>query len=115
MKSLIFVYNANSGFINLSLDIAHKIISPKTYQCNLCTLTHDTFKQKSLWKQFMANTNLHITFYHKDEFKKNYPTASFKLPCVIENDNLILKEVIDSKTINNFSNLKQFINALNQL
>ncbi len=115
MKSLIFVYNANSGFINLSLDIAHKIISPKTYQCNLCTLTHDTFKQKSLWKQFSANTNLHITFYHKDEFKKNYPTASFKLPCVIENNNLILKEVIDSKTINNYSNLKQFIDALNQL
>ena len=32
---LIFVYNANSGKLSAALDIAHKIISPSTYQCRL--------------------------------------------------------------------------------
>ncbi|NJM95354.1 MAG: GTPase, partial [Acaryochloridaceae cyanobacterium CSU_5_19] len=43
MDRLIFVYNANSGGINTALDIAHKLLSPSTYRCNLCRLTHDTF------------------------------------------------------------------------
>ena len=33
----------------------------------------------------------------------------------VKNEEATLKEVIDSKTINNYSNLKQFIDALNQL
>ena len=39
-KELIFIYNAKSGFINELVDIPHKIISPETYDCNLCAITY---------------------------------------------------------------------------
>ncbi len=29
-----FIYNAKNGLANSIIDLAHKIISPDTYQCN---------------------------------------------------------------------------------
>ncbi len=40
MNSLLFVYNADSGLVAGLFDSAHKLLSPSTYQCQLCTLTH---------------------------------------------------------------------------
>ncbi len=72
---LLFVYNANSGKINSALDIAHKLISPKTYQCNLCTLTHGTFKERDEWASFKQSNLAEMRFLHKDEFEKDFPQA----------------------------------------
>lgn len=70
--NLIFIYNANSGTLNGYLDIAHKIISPSTYQCSLCNLTHGTFKERSSWKTFRENAKYKMKFLHIDEFKSQY-------------------------------------------
>ena len=43
---LIFVYNAKSGTLNAAIDYFHKIVSPETYDCNLCILTYDNFGKK---------------------------------------------------------------------
>lgn len=73
---VIFVYNANSGAINAALDSAHKILSPKTYNCALCNLTHGIFNEKEEWLRFRESvdklSNLSFEFLHKDEFEKNY-------------------------------------------
>ena len=37
--SLLFVYNADSGFFNTLADIGHKLFSPATYPCQLCAIT----------------------------------------------------------------------------
>jgi hypothetical protein len=37
---LLFVYNADSGLAAALFDSAHKLLSPQTYACNLCALTH---------------------------------------------------------------------------
>ena len=37
-KEYLFVYNAKSDKLHKYLDFAHKIISPKTYACDLCSL-----------------------------------------------------------------------------
>ena len=34
-KSIVFVYNADSGLFNMVTDTAHKMLSPDTYECNL--------------------------------------------------------------------------------
>ena len=39
-RSLILVYNADSGFFNALADSAHKLLSPSTYDCRLCALTY---------------------------------------------------------------------------
>ena len=72
MKELIFVYNAKSDFINSAFDFAHKIISPKTYNCSLCKLTHGNFGENSIWKEFRENSDVEMTFLHKDEFEETY-------------------------------------------
>ncbi|MCJ8346730.1 hypothetical protein MJH12_14400 [bacterium] len=62
-----FVYNVNSGFLNTGIDIAHKIISPSTYNCHLCQLTHSVLKERELFTKFRDDFPNKIVFYHKDE------------------------------------------------
>ncbi len=65
---LILVYNAESGFFNVIKDGLHRIISPSTYQCNLCALTYGTFKMKDEWKTFIDKLQIPAQFLHRDEF-----------------------------------------------
>jgi hypothetical protein len=69
---LIFVYNADSGFLNALGDFAHKIVRPSTYACNLCAVTFGNLGMKMEWKQFVNNLDLDVEFLHKDEFREKY-------------------------------------------
>ncbi len=91
-RTLIFVYNANSGKINAWLDSAHKIVSPKTYQCRLCDLTYGVFKENEDWARFResvitTNPNLQLEFLHIDEFEKKYWSKwlpKYEYPIILE-------------------------------
>jgi len=86
ITKLVFVYNANSGKLNGYLDIAHKIISPKTYPCSLCDITHGVFKEHEKWKNFRQRVKTPMEFLHLDEFKQQYASkfsAKFKFPIVL--------------------------------
>jgi hypothetical protein len=77
ISKLIIVYNANSGTLNALLDSAHKMISPRTYACQLCDLTFSVFKENELWLGFReslttADPHLKLEFLHRDEFEKQY-------------------------------------------
>ncbi len=65
---LVFVYNADSGVFNTLSDIAHKILSPQTYQCHLCELTHGYFTVRDEWVGFLASLDVETEFLHRDEF-----------------------------------------------
>jgi len=65
---LIFVYNANSGFLNSIINSSHEFLSPNTCQCDLCSLTHGNFKENKLWTNFSVSVKTDLGFYHKDEF-----------------------------------------------
>ena len=45
-KELIFIYNTKSGLVNEMIDFAHKIVSSKTYDCNLYAISYNTFTKK---------------------------------------------------------------------
>ena len=85
---LIFVYNANSGKLNTPFDIAHKLISPETYQCDLCSLTHGALSERKAWKDFRERTGLEMEFLHKDEFEKLYE-ESFDYPVILKQSDSI--------------------------
>ena len=110
--SLIFVYNTDSGPINGLLDIGHKILSPDTYSCSLCSLTHDTFAEKKNWREFRTSVGMPIEFFHRDEFEKRY-NLRFEYPAILrKTDNievLLNKEQIDSIT-----NLDDLIKAVRE-
>ena len=67
---LIFCYNARKGFINGIIDFLHKSLSPTTYSCNLCSITH-TFKKNERWKNFINSYKVKISFIYIDDLKRN--------------------------------------------
>jgi len=110
---LIFVYNADSGLFNTVTDIAHKILSPKTYDCQLCAITHGIFSVRENWVGFLEELDASCEFLHKDEFTKKYPRITATYPAIfkLENNQPVLW--IDHHVINELSSvddLKQTIN-----
>lgn len=101
-QSLIFVYNANSSMFSQATDYVHKIVSPKTYNCNLCKLTYDNLGVKKEWKHFIQGLTYPVNFLHKDEFVKQYPDfASIALPTIfIQDSNQKIQQLITSDEIN---------------
>jgi hypothetical protein len=79
-KSLLFVYNADTGLFSVVTDYAHKILSPKTYPCNLCALTYGNMGMNKKWKEFIAALKVPIEFLHRDEFVKFHAVSDTQLP-----------------------------------
>ena len=66
---ILFSYNANSDTGSKMLDFAHKIMSPATYNCALCSLTFGAFTEKKKWKTFrktLLAKGYELSFLHKD-------------------------------------------------
>jgi len=96
--TLVFVYNSDSGPISGLLDIGHKILSPKTYQCSLCDLTHDAFAEKEGWKEFRKSVGAPMEFLHRDEFEQKYNRSATYPVIFRKNDELevlMAKDAID--------------------
>jgi len=83
-KRLLFVYNADSGLFNALTDIAHKILSPNTYHCNLCALTHGHFQARQAWVTFLDDLPAHCEFLHRDEFRRSHAAVDARLPAIFQ-------------------------------
>ena len=68
--ALVFIYNAAGGRLSAALDIAHKAISPGTYNCDLCKLTHGLLKERRAWTAFREQFALQMEFFHKDKWSE---------------------------------------------
>ena len=98
---LLLVYNARSGGLQATLDNLHKIVSPATYACDLCKLTHGNLTIRKSWKQFLNQSDLEISVYHKDEFQKQFgnEALAFKLPVILQQKDGKLTEFISQSEI----------------
>ena len=110
---LIFIYNAKSGVVNELIDFAHKIVSPETYDCNLCAISYGAFSMKKKWSTYIETLPFKSTFTYKDKFSKNGYT-NIKFPSVFMRSNENLDEIISAIEINEIKNLDQLIGLLNQ-
>ena len=102
MEKIIFVYNANSGVVNSWLAMAHKIVSPATYECDLCSLTHGSFSEKRIWKKFRDTAHIDMEFYHKDEFLKKFKSKwlpKYAFPIIL---------IVDDKGMHPLINAREF-------
>jgi hypothetical protein len=81
-KTILFVYNADSGLFNTLTDIAHKIFAPETYECNLCAITYGNFAMRGEWKEFLETLGADFEFLHRDEFASRYPEVTVPLPAI---------------------------------
>ena len=110
-KELIFIYNAKSGLVNELVDFAHKIISPETYDCNLCAITYSTFSMEKNWANYIQGLPVKSVFTYKDKLVDRRLKKS-KLPAVFIRDAEKLDELISANEINNINDLEDLIRIL---
>ena len=106
-SGLVFVYNADRGFFNMMADISHKVLSPSTYPCNLCALTHGAFSMRKEWRDFLAKIKPPFTFLHRDEFRKEFKLED-ELPAIYIQDLRTeeLRPFIDATTLKTLTGLE---------
>lgn len=102
---LIFVYNADSGLFNTVTDIAHKILSPGTYACRLCALTHGHFTVREEWVAFLKMLDADCEFLHRDELAARYGVRDAELPAIFLKDDAGLRLWIDAATLRGCASL----------
>lgn len=81
--TLLLVYHADSGHWNALWDIAHKVISPESYPCALCALTHGALSERGAWKAFRERHPGRLEMLHRDEFQRRHPLLQLVTPCVL--------------------------------
>ena len=98
---IVFVYNADSGVFNALTDAAHKILSPQTYPCSLCALTHSALGMRREWKQFLDGLGVPLEFLHADELRARHPAAAgVPLPAVFRRRGEGLEVFVGAEEIN---------------
>ena len=110
--SLIFVYNADSGLFNTITDIAHKILSPTTYTCNLCALTHGHFKVREEWVSFLETLDADCEFLHRDEFSATHGADRGDLPAIFKKTGSGLQVIVDAATLSKLDSLDELKSIL---
>lgn len=105
-KKLIFVYNADSGLFNTVTDIAHKLFSPTTYECQLCAITHSAFSMRDEWKGFLNSIQHEMEFLHRDEWKTLHSEQADELPAVYYGNETV-ELLIGSQEINQCNTIEE--------
>ncbi|MDH7445179.1 GTPase [Aquimarina sp. 2201CG14-23] len=116
-RKLVFVYNADAKIWNKSIDFAHKIISPSTYSCDLCALTHGSFSEKKTWKEFRETTLHEFLFQYKNEFlekHKEVDYTKFQFPVILEQKKQDFFVLIDSEELTLINTVENLIEKLKQ-
>jgi hypothetical protein len=118
---LIFVYNAVSGVGNLVLDVAHKLLRPSTYDCNLCALTFGTFRENGKWKEFrkgLQDQGHTLAFLHKDEFLKAYASKfghKFEFPIILVSGPAGFEVLLDAQRLNRMQTPEALVEELGRV
>lgn len=105
---LILVYNANSGVANKLWDAMHKAVSPSTYACELCSLTHHSVGARSQWKSFLKEKKIPTKVMYKDQFEAIYQ-KSFEFPAVFLYDKSNFTCILDKKAMSELNELEDFL------
>ena len=92
---LIFVYNAKAGVLNGLMDSVHKTVSPGTYECDLCAITHGFFTMDKAWRAYLKALPMEAAFYHKPDFAEAFPAQkTMALPMIALDRDGVLEPLI---------------------
>ncbi|WP_159092090.1 MULTISPECIES: GTPase [unclassified Aquimarina] len=114
-RTILFIYNADSSGWNKYLDFAHKIISPSTYSCDLCNLTHGSFSEKKTWKAFREKSSNTMIFLYKNEFLKEHKKSNYQeltFPVILEQKKSGLEILVKSKELKSIKSAEDLIEIL---
>lgn len=108
---LLFVYNAKSGLKAAAIDYFHKIIHPSTYPCHLCALTYSNIGERKVWKEFVKNSAVKMTFHHIDDFEAEYNYTK-NYPVILIKEKNTLTSFLDKNQINNIHSIENLISFI---
>ena len=110
---LILVYNAEAGLIAGVMDSLHKTLSPATYQCALCAVTHGVFTMDRQWRDYLKHLPFEAMFYHRPEFRAAYPEhAASPLPLVALEREGKLEMLLDAAALKRADSVDKLMSAL---
>ena len=77
-RELCFIYNAQSGVAHALMDYVHKIVSPQTYACSLCSVTYGNLGMHRQWASYLRGLPFKTRFLYEDTQPKHL--GALKLP-----------------------------------
>ncbi|PWL30384.1 MAG: GTPase [Fluviicola sp. XM-24bin1] len=105
---LYFVYNARKGLGNMVMDGLHKVVSPSTYACDLCSLTYGAVTKKKEWKAFLEQSKIPMRFYYTNTLPKEFH-QNFDYPVVLRYENSSVSCILDRQDFAAINDLNEFI------
>ena len=111
---IILVYQADSGFKSAVVDGLHKVISPSTYACHLCKLTHGVFTERKNWKDYLERSRLKFVILHRDEFE-DFHGMSADFPAIFQFSEGVVKKLLGPEEIVQFKSELDLIRFFEQL
>jgi hypothetical protein len=111
MKTLLFVYNSDSGLWNGVVDYVRKAIAPDTYDCNLCkVISGNSLIINRQWVRFIHSLPYTCKFIYRDEYVKSYPMTRSDIPAVFEQlSDGSLRQLVSRKEINAVTNVGELV------
>lgn len=110
--TLVFVYNAEAGVLNGIMDSARKLFSPSTYACHLCAITHGLTRMKPEWRTWLQRSGLDVRFYHRSDFRRDWPAADIQLPAILMQEGDRLSPIISATELAQIRDVGQLVALL---
>ena len=114
-STMAIVWNADRGWQHALMDSLHKVVSPQTYSCKLCQLTHGLAGPKAEWSKFLESNGREVVFYHRDQFKKSPIAENFpglELPVILIRTSEKWQILLTKNEIIRLENLQELLQVL---
>jgi len=112
---LVLVYNADAGLFNMLADIGHRVVSPTTYPCALCELTHGYFAMRGTWATFAESLAMSVTYLHRDQFRALFPDDAESLPAVFRVTGGDWRRLLDRDALRGYRSVTELADAIRAL
>ncbi|MDD1694497.1 MAG: hypothetical protein LUQ71_07215 [Methanoregula sp.] len=112
-KTLLFVYNADSGVFPGMKDYSLKSGTSNTRQfCNLTAITNSPIGMKKDWKRFVRELDIPARFLNRNEFVSEIGAGLITFPAILVQTGKDLLMLASSEEINRCQSLEDLINLV---
>ena len=106
-RELCFIYNAQSGAGHALMDYVHKIVSPDTYACSLCSVTYGNLGMHRSWAKYLKALPFKTRFLYKDTMPESLKETTLPAAFVVIDGDW--KQVINDSQMNEATTLESLI------
>jgi hypothetical protein len=94
------------------MDSFHKTLSPDTYECALCAITHGFFTMDKGWRAYLKALPMDAAFFHRKDFSAAFPKAQVKLPAILLDRDGVLTELVGASEMKALADVNALSAAL---